>query len=157
MQKITPFLWFDDKAEAAVAFYTGIFKDSRTVSVSRYSEAGPGKPGSVMCIAFQIEGQEFVALNGGPLFSFTPAVSFVVTCETQAEIDHYWERLLEGGQPQQCGWLTDPFGLSWQIVPRRLSELLDDPDRAKAQRVMAAMLRMIKLDIAGLERAGAQP
>ena len=153
MQKITPFLWFDNQAEEAINFYTSIFKNSRVLSVSRYGEAGPGPQGTVMSGTFQLEGQEFMALNGGPQFTFTPAISFFVNCETQAEVDDLWEKLSEGGETEQCGWLRDKFGLSWQIVPTVLGELLNDPDAEKSRRVMEAMLQMVKLDIAGLEQA----
>jgi len=153
MQKITPFLWFDDNAEEAVAFYTSIFEKSRTVSVSRYGDAGPGPKGRVMVMKFEIEGQEFVALNGGPQFHFTEAVSFVVNCKDQKEVDDYWDRLSAGGQTSQCGWLKDRFGLSWQIVPDALGKMLGDKDPAKAQRVMKAMLRMTKIDIEELKAA----
>ncbi len=156
MQKITPFLWFDDQAEEAVNFYTSVFKDSRITSVSRYGEAGPGKPGSVMTASFELAGQQFMALNGGPEYKFTPAVSFYVSCEDQAEVDELWEKLSAGGEKGPCGWLTDKFGVSWQIIPTALGELLGDPDPVKAQRVMGAMLSMSKIDIAGLERAYAQ-
>src|SRR5208283_168602 len=128
MQKITPFLWFDDKAEEAMNYYVSIFKNSRILSVARYGDAGPGPKGSVMTASFQLEGQEFVALNGGPQFKFTPAISFVVSCETQEEVDHYWDKLVEGGKPSRCGWLDDKFGLSWQIVPAILSKLLGDKE-----------------------------
>jgi predicted 3-demethylubiquinone-9 3-methyltransferase (glyoxalase superfamily) len=160
-QKITPCLWFDDQAEEAVAFYSGIFKNSKIVTVSRYGEAGKeihGRPaGSVMTIAFELDGQTFTALNGGPVFKFNEAISLQVNCETQAEVDHFWTRLSEGGDPsaQQCGWLKDRYGVSWQIVPRVLVELIMDPDAAKSQRVMTAMLRMKKIDIAALRRAHA--
>jgi predicted 3-demethylubiquinone-9 3-methyltransferase (glyoxalase superfamily) len=160
-QKITPCLWFDDQAEEAVAFYGGIFKNSKIVTVSRYGEAGKeihGRPaGSVMTIAFELDGQTFTALNGGPVFKFNEAISLQVNCETQAEVDHFWTRLSEGGDPsaQQCGWLKDRYGVSWQIVPRVLVELIMDPDAAKSQRVMTAMLRMKKIDIAALRRAHA--
>jgi len=153
MQKITPFLWFDGKAEEAMAFYTGIFKHSKIVKVMRYGDAGPGPKGSVMGATFQLLGQEFIALNGGPQFQFTPAISFYVSCDTQAEVDELWDKLLDGGKPQQCGWLTDRYGLSWQIVPAILPELLQDKDAEKANRVMRAMLQMIKLDIAVLQCA----
>ena len=153
MQKITPFLWFDNQAEEAMNFYTSIFKNSRVLSVNRYGEAGPGPQGTVMSGSFQLEGQEFMALNGGPQFTFSPAISFFVNCETQAEVDDLWEKLSEGGETEQCGWLKDKFGLSWQIVPTVLGELLNDPDAEKSRRVMEAMLQMVKLDIAGLEQA----
>lgn len=159
MPTITPFLWFDGQAEAAAAFYVSVFPDSAIHHVSRYSEAGREQhgqtPGTVMTVAFELDGQPFTALNGGPVFQFSPAVSFVIHCKTQAEIDHYWEKLGAGGAPeaQQCGWLADRFGLSWQIVPDRLVELLTGPDAAAARRVMEAMMQMKKIDIAALERA----
>jgi predicted 3-demethylubiquinone-9 3-methyltransferase (glyoxalase superfamily) len=153
MQKITPFLWFDGNAEEAMNLYVSTFKNSKIVNVSRYGEAGPGPKGSVMVGTFEIEGQQFLALNGGPQYKFTPAVSFVVNCETQQEVDDYWEKLADGGQVQQCGWLQDKFGLSWQIVPTILGKLLQDKDPAKSQRVMKAMLGMVKIDIAGLQEA----
>jgi predicted 3-demethylubiquinone-9 3-methyltransferase (glyoxalase superfamily) len=153
MQKITPFLWFDDNAEEAMNFYVSIFRNSRIVSVTRYGEAGPGAKGSVMTGKFQLEGQEFVALNGGPHFKFTEAVSFVVNCETQEEVDEFWEKLVEGGEESQCGWLKDKYGLSWQIVPTILIEMLQDKDPEKSQRVMKAMLQMVKLDIRTLKQA----
>jgi predicted 3-demethylubiquinone-9 3-methyltransferase (glyoxalase superfamily) len=153
MQKIAPFLWFDNNAEEAAQFYTSIFNNSRIVSVMRYGDAGPGPKGSVMGIAFELEGQAFKALNGGPVFTFTPAISLFVDCETQEEVDKLWARLGDGGKPQQCGWITDKFGVSWQIVPLALGRLLQDPDAEKSSRVMHAMMGMIKLDIAGLERA----
>ena len=154
MQKITPFLWFDGRAEEAMNFYTSIFKNSKAGNVVRFGEAGPGPKGSVMTASFQLEGQEFVALNGGPQYKFTPAISFFVPCETQEEVDEYWDKLLEGGRPSQCGWLEDKFGVSWQIVPTVLLKMLGDKDHPeKAKRVMQAMLKMIKLDIAGLTQA----
>jgi predicted 3-demethylubiquinone-9 3-methyltransferase (glyoxalase superfamily) len=159
IQKITPCLWFDDQAEEAVKFYTAIFRNSRIVEVARYGEVGQeihGKPaGTVMTVAFELEGQAFTALNGGPIFKFNEAISFQVSCETQAEVDHYWGKLSEGGdvQAQQCGWLKDKYGVSWQIVPRVLVEMMTDPDSAKSQRVMGAMLQMKKIDIDGLKRA----
>jgi predicted 3-demethylubiquinone-9 3-methyltransferase (glyoxalase superfamily) len=153
MQNITPFLWFDDNAEEAMNFYVSIFKNSRVGNVTRYGEAGPGPKGSVMSATFQLDGQEFYALNGGPVFKFTPAISFFVNCETQAEIDELWERLSAGGEKSQCGWLKDKYGLSWQIVPSILGKLLGDRDPAKAKRVMEAMLQMHKLDIAKLKQA----
>ncbi len=153
MQKITPFLWFDDKAEEAMNFYTSIFKNSKIVSVSRYGEAGPGPKGSVMVAAFQLGGQEFTALNGGPQFKFTEAISFVVNCETQDEVDEFWEKLSKGGEKSRCGWLKDKYGLSWQIVPTILSKLLQDKDAEKSKRVMQAMLQMDKIDIATLKKA----
>lgn len=157
MQRISPFLWFDDKAEEAASFYTSIFKNSKIVNIARYGEAGAevsGRPkGTVMTVTFQLEGQEFVALNGGPEFKFTEAISFVVNCQTQEEVDEYWEKFSEGGQEVQCGWLKDKFGLSWQIVPTILGEMLNDPDPKKAERVKKAMLQMKKIDIKGLKRA----
>jgi predicted 3-demethylubiquinone-9 3-methyltransferase (glyoxalase superfamily) len=153
MPKITPFLWFNDQAEEAMNFYTAIFKNSKIGSVSRYGEGGPGQPGAVMSATFELNGQEFMALNGGPLFTFTEAISLFVNCETQAEVDELWEKLTEGGEEVQCGWLKDKYGLSWQIVPSALGELLNDPDAEKARRVMNAMLQMKKIDIAGLRAA----
>jgi predicted 3-demethylubiquinone-9 3-methyltransferase (glyoxalase superfamily) len=153
MQKITPFLWFDNQAEEAVKFYTSIFKNSRIDSVTRYGEAGPGPKGSVMTIAFQLEGQEFTALNGGPVFHFTEAISFYVDCKTQEEVDELWEKLSEGGEKGQCGWLKDKYGLSWQIVPRALIEMLQDKDPQKAFRVTQAMLKMSKIEIGKLRQA----
>jgi len=154
MQPITPFLWFDTQAEEAANFYVSVFPDSEILSVSRYGEAGPGPAGSVMLAVFKLRGQEFQAINGGPIYRFGPAISFVVDCADQAEVDHYWDGLLAGGgEPIQCGWLTDRFGLSWQVVPRRLGELMSDPDPAVAKRVTEAMLKMVKLDIAALEAA----
>ncbi|HEV7486508.1 MAG TPA: VOC family protein [Thermoanaerobaculia bacterium] len=158
-QKITPCLWFDDQGEDAANFYVAIFKDSRITNVSRYGEAGKEvhgkKPGTAMTVAFELEGQPFTALNGGPQFKFNQAISFQISCESQAEVDHYWDNLSEGGDPnaQQCAWLKDKFGLSWQVVPTALPRLLSDPDRAKAGRVMNAMLKMKKIDIAELENA----
>jgi predicted 3-demethylubiquinone-9 3-methyltransferase (glyoxalase superfamily) len=157
MQKITPFLWFDDQSEEAVKFYTSIFKNSRVGKISRYGKAGEqasGRPaGSVMTVEFQLDGQEFVALNGGPHFKFTEAVSFVVNCRTQAELDRIWKKLSAGGKEVQCGWLKDKYGLSWQIVPAVLGELLSGKDAAKSQRVMQAVLKMVKLDIKKLKQA----
>jgi len=153
MQKITPFLWFDGKAEEAANFYTSIFKNSKVGRVSRYGENGPGPKGSVMSATFTLEGQEFMALNGGPQFRFTEAISFFVSCETQEEVDELWEKLSEGGEKSRCGWLKDKFGLSWQIIPTALGELLGDKDPAKAGRVMKAMLQMSKIEIEGLRRA----
>ena len=153
MQKITPFLWFDDKAEEASRFYVSIFKNSKVGSISRYGDEGPGPKGTVMVAKFELDGQEFLALNGGPQFTFSPAVSFVVNCKSQEEVDQYWEKLSEGGEKVQCGWLKDKYGLSWQVVPTILSELLQDKDAAKSQRVMKAMLQMKKIDIEGLKRA----
>jgi predicted 3-demethylubiquinone-9 3-methyltransferase (glyoxalase superfamily) len=153
MQKITPFLWFDGKAEEAMEFYTSTFKNSRVISVTRYGDAGPGPKGSVMSATFELLGREFIALNGGPHFSFTPAISFYVTCKTQQEVDELWQKLVAGGVPQRCGWLTDRFGVSWQIIPTVLGEMLQDKDAEKSSRVMKAMLTMVKLDIAGLQQA----
>jgi predicted 3-demethylubiquinone-9 3-methyltransferase (glyoxalase superfamily) len=153
MQGITPFLWFDAQAEEAARFYVSVFKNSKILGISRYGEAGPGAAGSVMTVDFELDGEMFVALNGGPQYSFTPAVSFVVNCETQAEVDHYWARLSEGGKEIQCGWLTDKYGLSWQIVPTILLELIKGDDAEKRNRVMQAMLKMVKLDIETLKRA----
>ncbi len=153
MQKITTFLWFNDQAEEAMNFYTSIFKDSKIVKVSHYGDAGPGPKGSVMVGTFELEGQQFMALNGGPHYSFTPAISLVVNCETQEEVDHYWSKLVEGGKEVQCGWLVDKFGLSWQITPTALGKLLSDPDPVKSQRVMKAMMGMVKIDIAELKKA----
>jgi predicted 3-demethylubiquinone-9 3-methyltransferase (glyoxalase superfamily) len=153
MQKITPYLWFDDRAEEAMLFYTSIFKNSKIGEVSRYGEGGPGEPGKVMSATFELEGQQFMALNGGPHFSFTPAISLFVNCDTQAEVDELWDKLIEGGAPSQCGWLTDKFGLSWQIIPQALGEMLNDKDPAKSQRVMQAMMEMVKLDVPTLKRA----
>jgi predicted 3-demethylubiquinone-9 3-methyltransferase (glyoxalase superfamily) len=153
MPKIKPFLWFDTQAEEAAKFYVSIFKNSKIVKVARYGEAGPGPKGSVMTVVFQLDGQEFIALNGGPHFKFTEAISFVVECKTQEEVDEYWEKLTEGGQEVQCGWLKDKYGLSWQITPTVLGEMLSDPDREKAKRVMEAMLKMKKIEIAELRRA----
>jgi len=154
-QKITTFLWFDNNAEAAMEFYTAIFKHAKILSVSRYGEAGPGPKGTVMVGAFELEGQRFLALNGGPRFKFTEAISLVIDCETQAEIDYYWDKLSAGGQTQACGWLKDKFGLSWQVVPSVLSELIADKDPQKSKRVMDAMLQMVKFDIARLQAAHA--
>ncbi len=153
LQKITPFLWFDGKAEEAANFYVSIFPNSKVVSVSRYGDAGPGPKGSAMSVVFQLHGQEFYALNGGPHFKFSPATSFFISCETQEEVDRYWQKLGAGGKTNRCGWLDDQFGLTWQVVPTILSKLLQDKDPKKANRVMQAMLQMEKLDIAGLQRA----
>jgi len=153
MQKITPFLWFDHQAEEAMNFYVSIFKNSKVLSVNRYGDAGPGPKGTVLTANFELDGQVFTALNGGPMYKFSPAISFVVHCETQEEVDEYWEKLSEGGKENQCAWLDDKFGVSWQIVPNVLIELLSDPDPVKAGRVMQAMLQMKKIDIAGLRRA----
>jgi predicted 3-demethylubiquinone-9 3-methyltransferase (glyoxalase superfamily) len=153
MQRITPFLWFDGNAEEAANFYVSIFKNSKIGKVSRYGDAGPGPKGAVMSVTFQLEGQEFFALNGGSQFKFTPAISFFVNCQTQPEVDELWEKLSAGGKKIQCGWLTDKFGITWQIVPTVLSEMLNDKDPEKSKRVMQAMMKMIKLDIGALERA----
>ena len=153
MQKITPFLWFDSNAEDAINFYTSIFKNSKIGEIQRYGDAGPGPKGSVMTVRFQLEGQEFMALNGGPYFKFTPAISFFVDCETQQEVDELWEKLSAGGALMQCGWLTDKFGVSWQIIPKALGELLGDKDPQKSQRVLKAMMKMVKIDVEGLKRA----
>lgn len=155
MQKITPFLWFDGQAEEAANFYVSVFRNGQLGHVSRYGETGPGPAGSVMVASFEIEGLTFTALNGGPHFKFTPAVSFVIDCQSQDEVDYFWEKLGEGGRTDQCGWLQDKFGLSWQVVPTVLIELLGDPDPAKAQRVMGAMMQMTKIDIAKLREAHA--
>jgi len=153
-QKITPFLWFDKRAEEAAQFYVSIFKNSKILHVSRYGDAGPGPKGSVMVVNFQLAGQEFTALNGGPLFKFSEAFSFVVNCENQQEVDEYWSKLTSGsGQESQCGWLKDKFGFSWQIVPTALGKLMSDKDPQKANRVMEALLKMKKIDIATLEAA----
>jgi predicted 3-demethylubiquinone-9 3-methyltransferase (glyoxalase superfamily) len=156
MQKITPFLWFDGKAEEAMRFYVSIFKNSKVGAITRYGDAGPGPKGTVMVVTFQLDGQEFIALNGGPQFTFSPAISFVVNCETQEEVDAFWEKLSEGGEKLQCGWLRDKYGLSWQIVPTVLGEMMQDKDAEKSQRVMKAMLPMNKLDIERLKQAYAQ-
>ncbi len=159
IQKISPCLWFDDQAERAARFYTSIFPNSKIVDICRYREAGQefhGRPaGSVMAVAFELDGQPFSALNGGPMFKFSEAISFQIHCETQEDVDHYWSKLSEGGDAaaQQCGWLKDRFGLSWQVVPKVLFEMLDDPDAERAQRTMTAMLQMKKLDIGELTRA----
>src|SRR5918996_3419586 len=153
MQKITPFLWFDNNAEEAMNFYVSVFKNSKVLTVSRYGEAGPGPAGTVMTAEFELEGQEFVALNGGPRFKFTEAISFVVNCETQEEVDYFWERLSEGGQQSRCGWLKDKFGLWWQVVPVILAELMGEKDPEKSKRVMQSMLTMDKIEIEPLKRA----
>jgi predicted 3-demethylubiquinone-9 3-methyltransferase (glyoxalase superfamily) len=159
VQRITPCLWFDNQGEEAAKFYTGIFRNSRIVNIARYGEAGRevhGRPpGSVMTVAFELDGQRFTALNGGPIFKFSEAISFQVDCETQEEVDYYWDRLSEGGdeKAQQCGWVKDKYGLSWQVVPRVLIEMMSDPDPARSGRAMTAMLQMKKIDIAGLKRA----
>jgi predicted 3-demethylubiquinone-9 3-methyltransferase (glyoxalase superfamily) len=153
MQKITPFLWFDGKAEEAVNFYVSIFKNSKVGSITRYGDAGPGPKGTVMIATFQLEGQDFIALNGGPQYSFTPAISLFVDCKTQEEVDDLWNKLSEGGKTDRCGWLRDKYGLSWQIVPSTLRELMADKDPEKSKRVMKAMLQMTKIDIQGLKQA----
>jgi predicted 3-demethylubiquinone-9 3-methyltransferase (glyoxalase superfamily) len=153
MQSITPFLWFDGRAEEAMNFYVSLFENSKIGNISRYGDAGPGPAGSVMMATFELNGREFMALNGGPEFTFTPAISFFVSCETQEEVDYLWDRLTEGGAPVQCGWLTDRFGLSWQIVPNALGELMQGGTPEQSARVMAAMLQMTKIDVAGLRRA----
>ena len=153
MQKLTPFLWFDNQAEEAADFYVAIFKNSKIVSIDRYGDAGPGPKGTVMIATFQIDGQEFVALNGGPRFKFTEAISFVVNCETQEEVDYFWEKLSAGGEKSRCGWLKDKFGLSWQVVPTILDKLMRAKDAVKGQRVMQAMLQMDKIDIKTLKQA----
>jgi predicted 3-demethylubiquinone-9 3-methyltransferase (glyoxalase superfamily) len=153
MPAITPFLWFNDKAEAAANFYVSIFPNSKILSISRYGDAGPGAKGSVMTVNFELDGRQFTALNGGPRYSFTPSVSFLIPCETQQEVDHYWDKLTSGGKPIQCGWLEDKYGLSWQIVPTELFRLVQDKDPATSQRVMKAMLQMVKLDVSRLQQA----
>jgi len=153
MQKITTYLWFDNQAEEAAEVYTSLFPNSRIVNVQRYGDAGPGPKGTAMLVVFELAGQEFLALNGGPQFKFTEAVSLLVNCETQAEVDKLWKKLTEGGEEQACGWLKDRFGLSWQIIPTALPRLMGDPNPEKAGRVTQAMLQMRKIDIAALERA----
>jgi predicted 3-demethylubiquinone-9 3-methyltransferase (glyoxalase superfamily) len=153
MPKITPFLWYDSQAEEAANFYVSIFPNSKIVNIARYGEASPAAAGSVMTVVFELDGQRLIALNGGPHFKFTEAVSFSIDCKSQEEVGHYWSRLLEGGRESQCGWLKDKYGLSWQVVPSVLGELLSDPDRARAKRVMQAMLKMKKLDMQTLRRA----
>ena len=153
MQKIVPFLWFDGKAEEAMNFYVSIFKNSKVVRVTRYGDAGPGPKGTVMSATFQLEGQEFYALNGGPQFTFTPAISLFVNCETQQEVDELWKKLSAGGREDPCGWLQDKYGLSWQTIPTALGKMLGDKDPQKATRVMQAMLKMKKIDIKGLQQA----
>ena len=156
MPKITPFLWFDNNAEEAIQFYTSIFQNSKVGSVARYGDAGPGPKGSVMSATFEIEGQPFMALNGGPHFKFTEAISLFVSVDTQQEVDELWDKLSAGGQKSQCGWLKDKFGLSWQIIPKALGELLGDKDPRKSQSVMKAMLQMDKIDIARLKEAASK-
>ena len=153
MQKITPFLWFDTQAEEAATFYASIFPKSKILNVARYGEAGPGPKGSVMTVEFELDGQRMIALNGGPHFKFTEAISLSVDCKDQKEVDHYWTKLSQGGQESMCGWLKDKYGLSWQVNPRILGELLSSPDAKKAKRVMEAMLKMKKIDIAALKAA----
>lgn len=153
MQKVSPSLWFDNQAEEAAAFYVSIFKNSEITGVNRYLEGSPGIAGSVMTVEFVLDGEPFTAINGGPVFTFTPAVSFIVSCDTQEEVDYYWRKLTEGGEEGQCGWLTDKYGVSWQIVPNALREVLGGPDPAASQRAYTAMLKMKKLDIAQLESA----
>ena len=153
MQKINPFLWFDGKAEEAAKFYTSIFKNSKIHTISRYGDAGPGPKGTAMVVTFELEGQQFLALNGGPQFKFTPALSLFVNCETQQEVDELWEKLSEGGRKDRCGWLQDKYGVSWQIIPTTLGQLMADPDPKKSSRVMQAMLQMDKIDIARLQQA----
>jgi predicted 3-demethylubiquinone-9 3-methyltransferase (glyoxalase superfamily) len=155
MQKITPCLWFDMEGEEAAQFYTSVFPNSKIVEVTRYGSAGPRPEGTVMTVSFALDGQRFIALNGGPDFTFNEAISFEVDCESQEEVDKYWDALTDGGEEGPCGWLKDRYGVSWQIVPKVLYELIGDPDREKSQRVMAAMLKMKKIEIAELERAAA--
>jgi predicted 3-demethylubiquinone-9 3-methyltransferase (glyoxalase superfamily) len=153
VQKVTPFLWFDHQAEEAAQFYVSVFPNSRILEVNRYGDVGPRPKGSVMTVVFELDGQAFTALNAGPQYRFNPAVSFMIDCADQAEVDHYWSKLTAGGEEVACGWLTDKYGLSWQVTPRRLIELVTSPDKAKANRAMEAMMRMKKIDIAALERA----
>lgn len=153
MQKITPSLWFDGNAEDAANFYISLFKRSKILDVVRYGEAGMGQPGDVMTVSFELEGQEYVAINGGPMYSFTPAISFAVSCEKQQEIDELWQNLLDGGQPLQCGWITDRYGVTWQVVPSKLPAMLSNKNRAKSKAVTEAMLKMVKLDLPELEKA----
>jgi predicted 3-demethylubiquinone-9 3-methyltransferase (glyoxalase superfamily) len=156
MPNVTPFLWFDHQAEEAANFYVSVFPNSKVTSVSRYPEGAPGMGGKVMTVGYELDGKPFTALNAGPHFKFTEAVSFVIHCKDQAEVDHYWSKLTaDGGQESQCGWLKDKYGLSWQVTPDRLVELMTDPDKAKAGRVMAAMMQMVKIDIPTLEKAAA--
>ena len=153
MSKITPFLWFDNQAEEAATYYTSVFKNSKIRDISRYGEGMPAPAGSVMSATFELDGQEFIALNGGPHYKPTPAISFFIHCETQDEIDGYWDKLAAGGQPLRCGWVTDKFGITWQVVPKALGRMLQDKDRARSGRVAQAMMGMVKLDIAGLQAA----
>lgn len=153
MQKITPFLWFDGKAEEAMNFYTSIFKNSKTGSITRYGEGAPVPAGAIISASFQLDGQDFIALNGGPMFTFSPAISLFVNCETQEEVDELWEKLSEGGEKQRCGWLKDKYGVSWQIIPSALGEMLQDKDAEKSKKVMKAMLQMDKIDIKSLKQA----
>jgi len=155
MPKITPFLWFNDEAEAAANFYVSVFRNSKVKAVTRSGDAGPGPKGSVMTVSLELDGQEFTALNGGPQFAFTEAVSFVVHCDTQQDVDEYWDKLTQGGRAVQCGWLKDKYGLSWQIVPKALPRLLQQTDPKKAQRVVQALMQMTKIDVAQLEQAAA--
>ena len=153
MQKITPFLWFDNSAEEAANFYVSIFKNSRILNISRWGDGSPVPKGAVMSVTFELNGQEFMGLNGGPTFTFSPAISFFVKCETQQEVDEYWEKLSAGGKKERCGWLKDKFGVSWQIIPNALGKYLQEKDPAKSKRVMQAMMQMDKIDIQGLQRA----
>ena len=153
MPRITPNLWFDTQAEEAAEFYCSVFPSSKVTSVARYTEAGPGEPGTVMTVEFELDGQRFVGINGGPEFTFSEAVSFQIDCEDQAEVDHYWDKLTDGGEEVQCGWLKDRYGLSWQVVPRGMEAVFSDPDPERAKRAMEAMLGMKKLDIAALRKA----
>jgi predicted 3-demethylubiquinone-9 3-methyltransferase (glyoxalase superfamily) len=153
MQQITPFLWFDNQAEEAMNFYVSVFKDAKINRVARYGDAGPGVPGTVMSCEFTLNGTDFYALNGGPVFTFSPATSFFIHCKDQEEVDYYWEKLSEGGKPNRCGWLDDKFGITWQVVPDALGKLLNDPDKEKAGHVMQAMMQMGKIEIAKLEEA----
>jgi predicted 3-demethylubiquinone-9 3-methyltransferase (glyoxalase superfamily) len=157
MKKITPFLWFDGNAEEAANYYVSIFKNSKLGQISRFGDGAPAPPGSVMSVSFELDGQEFVALNGGPQFTFSPAVSFFVNCETQEEVDHFWEKFSDGGEIMRCGWLKDKYGLTWQIVPSTLGAMLQDKNPEKSKRVMQAMLKMDKLDVQKLQQAYDQP
>jgi predicted 3-demethylubiquinone-9 3-methyltransferase (glyoxalase superfamily) len=153
MQKITPFLWFNGNAEEAANYYVSTFKNSKILNLARFGDAGPGPKGSVMLVTFELEGQQFTALNGGPQYTISPAISFLVSCETQSEVDELWEKLTAGGKEVQCGWLTDKFGVSWQIIPRAFMEMMQDKDPVKSQRVFKAMMQMTKMDIEALRRA----